>query len=225
MKLKLANKSIFDSLTEATAKREMIVTNERQRYIGKTKALMSYAEINQLPVIVPERLKRDYLKRYPKVRILGDAEVTYIDALPLVLLCDEGVPKRIIEELKARGHGVSGFLNEFQDANEYATTVAGFDPATPKRDLSSLTVEKIFETPLLKIELDEIDSVPRIFYKGEKIIDRVAVDFEWRTADGRMFEESDKIGSTYIRIKHGKEINGMLTVDTKEIAFGERAYR
>ncbi|QWK27235.1 hypothetical protein KM776_17170 [Bacillus velezensis] len=78
---------------------------------------------------------------------------------------------------------------------------------------------------MLKIELDEIDSVPRIFYKGEKIIDRVAVDFEWRTADGRMFEESDKIGSTYIRIKHGKEINGMLTVDTKEIAFGERAYR
>lgn len=97
MKLELANRTIFELLKEADAKGEMIVTNERQRYIGKTKALMSYAEINQLPVIVPERLKRDYLKRYPKVRILGDAEVTYIDALPLVLLCDEEYQKELLK--------------------------------------------------------------------------------------------------------------------------------
>ncbi|MEC1106229.1 hypothetical protein [Bacillus velezensis] len=219
MKLELANRTIFELLKEAHAKGEMIVTNERQRRLGKTKALMLFAEINQLPVIVRERQKKYYQKKYPNVHIFGHAEVTYIAGLPLMLLCDEGVPKRTIEELKTECHGVSGFLNEYRDVNEYATTVAGFDPATPKRDFSSLTVEKIFETPLLKIELDEIDSAPSIFYKGEKIIDRVAVDFEWRT------EESDKIGSAYIRIKHGKEINGMLTVDTKEIAFGERAYR
>ncbi|WP_426381799.1 hypothetical protein ACPWUE_13460 [Bacillus velezensis] len=219
MKLELANRTIFELLEEAHAKGEMIVTNERQRRLGKTKALMLFAEINQLPVIVRQIRKRDYLKKHPDVNIFGHEEVLRIDGLPLTILCDEGVPKRTIEELKTKCHGVSGFLNEYQDANEYATTVAGFDPTTPKRDLSSLTVEKIFETPLLKIELDEIDSAPRIFYKGEKIVDRVAVDFEWRT------EESDKIGSAYIRIKHGKEINGMLTVDTKEIAFGERAYR
>lgn len=201
MKLELANRTIFELLKEAHAKGEMIVTNERQRRLGKTKALMLFAEINQLPVIVRERQKRYYQKKYPNVHIFGHAEVTYIAGLPLMLLCDEGVPKRTIEELKTECHGVSGFLSEYRDVNEYATT------------------EKIFETPLLKIELDEIDSAPSIFYKGEKIIDRVAVDFEWRT------EESDKIGSAYIRIKHGKEINGMLAVDTKEIAFGKRAYR
>ncbi|MDS9998627.1 hypothetical protein [Bacillus atrophaeus] len=34
-------------------------------------------------------------------------------------------------------------------------------------------------------------------------------------------ELDDKTGLTYIRLKHGKEIDGMLAVDTKEIAFGE----
>ncbi|MBF8238900.1 hypothetical protein I1A23_06685 [Bacillus subtilis] len=110
MKLELANRTIFELLKEAHAKGEMIVTNARQRRLGKTKALMSYAEINQLPVIVPERLKRDYLKRYPKVRILGDAEVTYIDALPLVLLCDEGVSLDIIKELQRLGKLLTGFV-------------------------------------------------------------------------------------------------------------------
>ncbi|WP_324658636.1 hypothetical protein VO177_11250 [Bacillus velezensis] len=110
MKLELANRTIFELLKEAHAKGEMIVTNTRQRRLGKTKALMSYAEINQLPVIVPERLKRDYLKRYPKVRILGDAEVTYIDALPLVLLCDEGVSLDIIKELQRLGKLLTGFV-------------------------------------------------------------------------------------------------------------------
>ncbi|MCX2736221.1 hypothetical protein [Bacillus sp. AnS8] len=110
MELELANRTIFELLKEAHAKGEMIVTNARQRRLGKTKALMSYAEINQLPVIVQERLKRDYLKRYPKVRILGDAEVTYIDALPLVLLCDEGVSLDIIKELQRLGKLLTGFV-------------------------------------------------------------------------------------------------------------------
>ncbi|QEK98024.1 hypothetical protein EXD81_13045 [Bacillus amyloliquefaciens] len=57
MKLELANRTIFELLKEAHAKGEMIVTNERQRRLGKTKALMLFAEINQLPVIVRERQK------------------------------------------------------------------------------------------------------------------------------------------------------------------------
>ncbi|AEB62448.1 hypothetical protein [Bacillus amyloliquefaciens] len=167
MKLKLANRSIFDSLTEATAKREMIVTNERQRYIGKTKALMLFAERKHLPVIVPQRLKRNYSKRYPHVQVLGDAEVTYIDALPLMLLCDEGVPKRTIEELKTKGHGVSGFLNE------------SFN--TIDCDENNLTFREIEPPPFLQIELDDIDSAPRIFYKGEQIQEIINADFSFLT--------------------------------------------
>ncbi|MFE1562958.1 hypothetical protein [Bacillus velezensis] len=146
--LNLAHMSISDLLEKAVESNEVIYTRANQRRLGKTKALMSYAEINQLPVIVPERLKRDYLKRYPKVRILGDAEVTYIDALPLILLCDEGVPKRTIEELKTRGHGVSGFLNESLE-DSVMNAVNGEKSIIAFRKANPL---------LLKIELMDVDS-------------------------------------------------------------------
>ncbi|MFT0827148.1 hypothetical protein VSK92_22460 [Bacillus swezeyi] len=71
---------------------------------------------------------------------------------------------------------------------------------------------------MLQIELDDIASIPHVFYKGEKITDRIAVDFEWRTAG------PGKLGSSYIRIKHGESFNGKLAVETKELAFGEKAY-
>ncbi|WP_172692043.1 hypothetical protein [Bacillus glycinifermentans] len=72
--------------------------------------------------------------------------------------------------------------------------------------------------PLLQIELEDIDSVPRVFYKGERITKRIAIDFEWRTGG------ADKVGSTYIRIKHGNDPDKALAVETKELAVGERAY-
>ncbi|MGG1257047.1 hypothetical protein ABE195_13935 [Bacillus velezensis] len=148
MKLELANRTIFELLKEAHAKGEMIVTNERQRRLGKTKALMAFAEINQLPVIVRQIQKRDYMEEHPDVNILGDAEVTYIDALPPVLLCDEGVPKRIIKELKTRGHGVSGFLNEsLEDSVMNAVN-----------DEKSILAFRKANPLLLKIELMDDDS-------------------------------------------------------------------
>lgn len=37
----------------------------------------------------------------------------------------------------------------------------------------------------LIIELDDMDSVPRVFYKGEEISNKVKVGFNWDTANER----------------------------------------
>lgn len=239
MELKLAYRSIFDSLAEALSKRELIVTNERQRKIGKTTALMLFAKRKQLPVIVLQTLKRDYSKRYPKVEIFGHQEVVHCDALPLTVLCDEGVPKETIEFLRSKYIVVSGFLNEsFSEErffspeesvknavnyinSKYATPVIGVGTAIPTGDVNSLEPQPLKwakKAPLLQIELDDIDSIPHVFYKGERITKRIAIDFEWRTGG------ADKVGSTYIRIKHGNDLDKALAVETKELAVGERAY-
>ncbi|MED4559439.1 hypothetical protein [Bacillus subtilis] len=238
MELKLANRSIFDSLEEALSKRELIVTNKRQRKIGKTTALMLFAERKRLPVIVRQMLKRDYSKKYPNVQIFGHKEVVDRDGLPLTVLCDEGVPKKTIDFLRSRWIEVSGFLNEsfteeksfspvecVREAVEYiggkyATPVIGIGTAIPAGDVESLEPQPLKsakKAPLLQIELEDIDSVPRVFYKGEKITNRIAIDFEWRTRG------DDKAGSTYIRIKHGNDSDKGIAVETKELAVGEKA--
>ncbi|QHZ46989.1 hypothetical protein [Bacillus sp. NSP9.1] len=72
--------------------------------------------------------------------------------------------------------------------------------------------------PLLRIELDDINSIPHVLYKGEKITDRIEIDFEWRTAD------AEHIGSAYFRIKHSIDRNGRPAVETKELEIGSRVY-
>ncbi|WP_436884663.1 hypothetical protein [Bacillus velezensis] len=172
MKLELANRTIFELLKEAHAKGEMIVTNERQRRLGKTKALMLFAEINQLPVIVRQSQKRYYLKEHPDINIFGHEDVLRIGALPLTLLCDEGVPKRTIDELKTKCHGVSGFLNEsLEDGVMNAVN-----------DEESILTFRKANPLLLKIELDDIDSAPRVFYRGEQIEKIINADFSYVTS-------------------------------------------
>lgn len=39
------------------------------------------------------------------------------------------------------------------------------------------------EEPLLKIMLDDVDSVPTVLYKGEEIGGKIVADFSWRTSD------------------------------------------
>lgn len=197
MKLELASRTIFELLKEAHAKGEMIVTNERQRRLGKTKALMLFAEINQLPVIVRQSQKRYYLKEHPDVNIFGHEEVLRINALPLTLLCDEGVPKRTIDELKTKCHGVSGFLNEsFEDSVMNAVN-----------DEKSILAFRKANPLLLKIELDDIDSAPRVFYRGEQIEKIINADFSYLTntelmnpthVDIEYIDEDSKFGTKAI---------------------------
>src|SRR5690625_2639752 len=51
------------------------------------------------------------------------------------------------------------------------------------------------ETPLLRIILDESDSVPKVFYKGEEIKLKKEVIFHWET-------DTDVHGGTTIEIEH-----------------------
>lgn len=43
--------------------------------------------------------------------------------------------------------------------------------------------EKVTQIPLLKIELQDESSVPKVFYKGEEIIHKANVHFDWDTKD------------------------------------------
>lgn len=61
--------------------------------------------------------------------------------------------------------------------------------------------------PLLQIELDHIDSAPRIFYKGEKIDSIINADFSFLTND------DSKINPTHIDIEY----------TDKESKFGTKA--
>ncbi|MEC2218977.1 hypothetical protein D3Z89_16490 [Bacillus subtilis] len=63
------------------------------------------------------------------------------------------------------------------------------------------------ETPLLQIELDDIDSAPRIFYEGKQIDSIINADFSFLTND------DSTINPTHIDIEY---------VD-KECKFGTKA--
>ncbi|KAB2334269.1 hypothetical protein [Bacillus mesophilum] len=44
-------------------------------------------------------------------------------------------------------------------------------------------MKKEMDAPLLQVELDTFDSVPKVFYKGEEITNRISVKLEWKTKD------------------------------------------
>ncbi|MBV5122233.1 hypothetical protein [Bacillus halotolerans] len=198
MRLNLSYMSISELLEKAAENNEIIYTRRNQRRLGKTTALIQFARENNSPILMLPDVARIYQEEHPDLTFIGYKDEIALDGLTNVV-CDEGVPLEIIERLHGLGQLLTGFTIEDEMVPVYL-----YQPKP---------------SPLLQIVLDEINSVPHVFYKGEKITNRIAVDFEWRTG------ESDKIGSAYIQLKHGKEIDGVLAVDTKEIAFGERAYR
>lgn len=55
----------------------------------------------------------------------------------------------------------------------------------------------VFEkNPLLQIELEDIDSVPIVFYKGEALDKKIRVSFDYGTDD------DERLCPTYIHIEH-----------------------
>ncbi|WP_368657641.1 hypothetical protein AB3Z07_21250 [Metabacillus halosaccharovorans] len=52
------------------------------------------------------------------------------------------------------------------------------------------------KTPLLKIELADINSVPTVIYKGEEIDKKIKVKFGWET------DTFNQVNPTYLRIEH-----------------------
>ncbi|MEK5503286.1 MULTISPECIES: hypothetical protein [unclassified Bacillus (in: firmicutes)] len=82
--------------------------------------------------------------------------------------------------------------------SKYAMPVIGVGTAIPAGDANGLEPQPLKsakKTPLLQIELEDIDSVPRVFYKGKEIKDKVSVDFSYLTND-------TSINPTHIDIKY-----------------------
>ncbi|ARW43707.1 hypothetical protein MHH84_18550 [Bacillus sp. FSL K6-1109] len=209
--LNLAHTSILELLEKAAEKNELIYVRARQRCVGKTTALLEFARNNNYPVLTRREIARCYQLEHPDLNIIGYVDGSEVDGLYNVV-CDEGVPRDAIKRLYKLGILLTGFVRVddqavINDDNRYSV-FGGYSTEAPSKKA----------TPLLQIELEDIDSVPRVFYKGEKITNRIAIDFEWRTGG------ADKVGSTYIRIKHGNDPDKALAVETKELAVGERAY-
>lgn len=55
--------------------------------------------------------------------------------------------------------------------------------------------------PYLKIILDEVDSIPKVFYKGEEIKSKQEVIFHWET-------DTAMLGGTTIEIEYVQESCG-----------------
>ncbi|EFV70114.1 hypothetical protein HMPREF1012_03860 [Bacillus sp. BT1B_CT2] len=227
--LNLAHTSILELLEKAAEKNELIYVRARQRCIGKTTALLEFARKNNYPVLTKREIARCYQIEHPDLNIIGYVDGSEVDGLYNVV-CDEVIPKDAVKRLHKLGVLLTGFVREEPDSlsaireavnyvgYKHGGTVLLEGGSIPKGDLNNLEAEPLNKSPLLQIELEDIDSVPRVFYKGEKITNRIAIDFEWRTGG------ADKVGSTYIRIKHGNDPDKALAVETKELAVGERAY-
>ncbi|MES9688848.1 hypothetical protein ABWK31_15365, partial [Bacillus sp. JJ353] len=169
--------------------------------------LLEFARKNNYPVLAKREVARSYQRRYPDLNIIGYVDGSELDGLYNVV-CDEGIPKDAVKRLHKRGILLTGFIleNVYENIGVDQGVSLGYSAPSKKT------------TPLLQIELDDIDSIPHVFYKGERITKRIAIDFEWRTGG------ADKVGSTYIRIKHANNPDERLAVETKELAIGERAY-
>ncbi|MED1817341.1 MULTISPECIES: hypothetical protein [Bacillus] len=226
--LNLAHTSILELLEKAAEKNELIYVRARQRCVGKTTALLEFARNNNYPVLTRREIARCYQLEHPDLNIIGYVDGSEVDGLYNVV-CDEGIPKDAVKRLHKLGVLLTGFVREEPDSlsaireavnyvgYKHGGTVLLEGGSIPKGDLNNLEAEPLNKQPLLQIELDDIDSIPHVFYKGERITNRIAIDFEWRTGG------ADKVGSTYIRIKHGNDPDKALAVETKELAVGEKA--
>ncbi|MGG1016799.1 hypothetical protein ABE169_16730 [Bacillus subtilis] len=113
------------------------------------------------------------------------------------------------------------------DAITYISSKYGVDVAIPEKDLSSLTVQQIKEPPLLQIELDNLRSVPRVFYKGEEIKNKVRVDFSYLTGDEYGSKPiyidivSCREDGTVKGISHNQ---GAIGIDERRLSTGDEQY-
>ncbi|WP_340033609.1 hypothetical protein MHB78_04315 [Bacillus sp. FSL K6-0138] len=223
--LNLAHTSILELLEKAAEKNELIYVRARQRCVGKTTALLEFARKNNYPVLTKREIARCYQVEHPDLNIIGYVDGSEVDGLYNVV-CDEGIPKDAVKRLHKLGVLLTGFVREEPDSfsavredvnyvgHKYGGTVLLDGEAIPKGDLNSLEAEPLNKPPLLQIELEDIDSVPRVFYKGKEIKDKIRVDFSFLTND-------TSINPTHIDIEYADPESGF---GTKSIVYNRYFY-
>ncbi|WP_434174065.1 hypothetical protein [Bacillus paralicheniformis] len=216
--LNLAHTSILELLEKAAEKNELIYVRARQRCVGKTTALLEFARKNNYPVLTKREIARCYQVEHPDLNIIGYVDGSEVDGLYNVV-CDEGIPKDAVKRLHKLGVLLTGFVREEPDSlsaireavnyvgYKHGGTVLLEGGSISKGDLNNLEAEPLNKPPLLQIELDDIDSAPCVFYKGEKIKEIINADFSFLTND------AIGLNSTHIDIEY----------TDKESKFGTKA--
>jgi len=72
------------------------------------------------------------------------------------------------------------------------------------------------EYDFLAIKLLDENSVPRVFYKGEEVFEKVKISFDWET-------QTDELGGTKIHIEHYKDDNKNIHLETTNHKIGKYA--
>lgn len=110
MKLYLANRSIYNLLELAAAKREFIETELRHRKIGKTKALIEFAKDNNYTVLVgSNKIARMFMREY-NYREIRTIKSKVLDGVKGFVF-DECCSKEDIEKMISSGqHIITGFF-------------------------------------------------------------------------------------------------------------------
>lgn len=240
MELNLSFISISELLEKAAESNEIIYTRSNQRLLGKTTALIQFARENNSPVLMHDpRIAKDYQELHPDLTFICYENEIALDGLTNVV-CDEGVPLSVVERLHGLGQLLTGFVRKpfpeeksfspvavINDAIAHISSKYGADLAIPEKDFSSLTVQQIKEPPLLQIELDNLGSVPRVFYKGEEIKNKVRVDFSYLTGDEYGSKPiyidivSCREDGTVRGISHNQ---GAIGIDERRLSTGDEEY-
>ncbi|MBL3648228.1 hypothetical protein [Bacillus sp. RHFS10] len=187
MELNLSYMSISELLEKAAESNEIIYTRSNQRLLGKTTALIQFARKNKAPILTNKAMVNHYKGLHPDLTFIGYWEGIKLSAYEN-LVCDELVPYEVAKELHESGQLLTGFvLKPFP--KEKGLTSFIYD------EESILTFKKI-EPPMLQIELDDIDSAPRIFYEGKQIDSIINANFSYLTND------DSTINPTHIDIEY-----------------------
>ncbi|QAW18051.1 hypothetical protein [Bacillus subtilis] len=195
MELNLSYMSISDLLEKAAEKNELIYVRERQRCLGKTTALIQFARENNSPILTNRAMANHYKELHPDLTFIGYWKGIELSAYEN-LVCDELVPFEVAKELHESGHLLTGFVRK-PFPGEKSFSSAKRSTSFIHDDESILTFRKI-EQPFLQIEVDDVDSAPRIFYKGEKIEGIINADFSYLT-------NTELINPTHIDIEYVDE--------------------
>lgn len=186
--LNLAHMSISELLEKAAEKNELIYIWPKQKMIGKTSALIQYARENHCPVLMNKLNAINNQRLHPDIEFIPYEDGSELDGYDNVV-CDDDVPFDAVKRLHGLGHILTGFISKEQFYNKLDAE----NKQKKKLQLLSISNNESADSssskglPLLQIELDDIDSVPRVFYKGKEIKDKVSVDFSFLPNDDAGF--------------------------------------
>lgn len=71
--------------------------------------------------------------------------------------------------------------------------------------------------PLLEIRVDDMDSVPVVYYNGEKIEHKVQISYGWKTQDGDRLTGQHSMTIKYMDEKAG-EIPVIRTIENERLS-------